>query len=97
MTRSGAYNETGDANSGGNETYAVGGDVIASDTGNGRRRRWERHRWRGGSERRRRDQRRCQGLQHRFVKQESEQKMEVEDNDKWLSFTFGLKKKRHSY
>ena len=31
-----------------------------------------------------------------FVKQESEQKMEVEDNDKWLSFTIGLKKKHHS-
>ena len=31
----GAYNATGDAISGGNETAAVGGDVVAMDTGDG--------------------------------------------------------------
>ena len=35
MTRSARTTQTGNAISGGNETDAVGGDVIASETGNG--------------------------------------------------------------
>ena len=85
------------ANSGGNETGAFGGDVIANNTGNGDA---SGGNGTGGAAE-------ANGgiaisgdakvSNIAFVKQESEQKMEVEDNDKWLSFTFGHKKKRHSY
>ena len=65
--------------------------------GQRQRRRWERHR-------------RCADANGGFaksgdahvvniasVKQESDQDMKVWDNDKWLSFTIELKKKRHSW
>jgi hypothetical protein len=92
----GAYNGTGDAISGGNETYAIGGDVIASETGNGSA---DGGTGTGGAAN-------ANGgtaisgdakvSNIAFVKQSSEQEMKVWDNDKWSSWTFE-KKKRHSW
>ena len=80
-----------------NETAAVGGDVIASETGNGSA---DGGKGTGG------DADANGGFAKSgdahvvniaSVKQESDQDMKVWDNDKWLSFTIELKKKRHSW
>jgi hypothetical protein len=84
----GAWNTTGDAISGGNETAAVGGDVIASETGNGSA---DGGNGTGGSAY-------ANGgfaksgdakvVNVASVDQWSEQEMKVWDNDKWSSWSF---------
>jgi len=87
----GAYNETGMANSGGNETTAQGGDVVAMDTGNGSA---DGGKGTGGSAY-------ANGgfaqsgdaavVNVAFVKQDSEQEMKVRDNQSWSSWSFAKK------
>ena len=89
----GAYNGTGDAISGANETAAVGGDVIASETGNGSA---DGGSGTGGAAY-------ANGgvaisgdakvSNNAYVKQSSDQELKVWDNDKWSSWSFSSKKR----
>ena len=79
----GAYNATGDAISGGNETAAVGGDVIASQTGagnaNGGTGTGGAANANGGIA----TSGDAKVVNSAYVSQYSDQKMKVWDNDSW--------------
>ena len=87
----GAYNATGDAISGGNETAAVGGDVVAMDTGDGNANGGNgivgAANANGGTA--------ISGdakvVNSVYVSQHSDQQMKVWDNDSWSFKTFEKK------